>query len=161
MHTCMMGLSLDTSFFKIGSADHARLKPRDIQFRGENGRRHDPIIKTRVLRCQLQPCVGVSCSVPIFCAYNCFHEFPPMGSRKVTSLLSSERARTATRSGVMLSKAPTFEGYILACIVRVCFLCEGGCRRLIMSCRSRSGSVPLLVAAATSAAYSWSLKVIW
>src|SRR5690349_22502266 len=56
---------------------------------------------------------------PIFCAYNCFHEFPPMGIRKVTSLLSSERARTATRSGVMLSKAPTFEGYILACMKRL------------------------------------------
>jgi len=31
-----------------------------------------------------------------------------------SSLLSSERARTATSSGVMLSKAPTFEGYILS-----------------------------------------------
>ncbi len=30
-----------------------------------------------------------------------------------SSLLSSKRSGTATCSGVMLSKAPTFEGYIL------------------------------------------------
>jgi NAD(P)-dependent dehydrogenase (short-subunit alcohol dehydrogenase family) len=32
-----------------------------------------------------------------------------------SSLLSSQRARTATRSGVLLSRAPTFESYILSC----------------------------------------------
>ncbi len=36
-----------------------------------------------------------------------------LGGLPFSSLLSSERARTATSSGVMLSKAPTFEGYIL------------------------------------------------
>ena len=46
------------------AADHVRPKPRNIQFRGENGRRHDPIINTRGLHRQLQPFVGVSCSVP-------------------------------------------------------------------------------------------------
>ena len=34
-----------------------------------------------------------------------------------SSLLSSERTRNATSSGVMLSKSPTFEGYTLsACL---------------------------------------------
>ena len=35
----------------------------------------------------------------------------------VSALLSSQRARTATSSGVPLSKAPTLEGYILAFIM--------------------------------------------
>ena len=39
---------------QAGAADHVRPKPRDIQFRGENWCRHELIIKTRVLRCQLQ-----------------------------------------------------------------------------------------------------------
>src|SRR6266567_3538062 len=45
------------------AADHVRSKPREIQFRGENWRRHT-IIKTTVLCYQLQRFVGRSCSVP-------------------------------------------------------------------------------------------------
>src|SRR5713226_4640488 len=42
-----------------------------------------------------------------------------------SSLLSSERPRTATSSGVMLSKAPTFEGYILSHLYGVYFQHSG------------------------------------
>src|SRR5207248_6303359 len=44
---------------QAGAGDYVRPKPRNIQFRGENGRRHRSIIKTTVLRCQLQRLVGV------------------------------------------------------------------------------------------------------
>jgi hypothetical protein len=33
----------------------------------------------------------------------------------ISTLLSSERARIATRNAVLLSKAATFAGYMLAC----------------------------------------------
>ena len=45
---------------QAGAADHVGPKPRDIQFRGENGRRHISIIKTTALRRQLQRFMGLA-----------------------------------------------------------------------------------------------------
>jgi hypothetical protein len=57
-------------------------------------------------------------------------------------------------SGIWLIFPSSYCFCASSCAVKGPFFCVEGCRRWIISCRSCSGSVPLLAAAAASAAYS-------